>query len=245
MKLPSYVRLLPSVVVVGTALLVLKTSGLVHEAYAEAASQKSAPLTNDPVPANADYAGGADDEIASASEVDVVNALAKRRKELDARQTTLNTQANMIAAAEQRVDAKIAQLKQLQTQINALLVQRDDAQKAQVAALVKTYSSMKPVDAARIFNSLPDDVLLPVAQSMKSDVLALVMAKMSSDAAQKLTVRLADRLTLPPAIAPLTVPAAPVAAAPAPAAAAPTQAAAAQPAPATPAAPQTTEKPKT
>ena len=242
MKLPSYVRLLPSVVVVGTALLVLKTSGLVHEAYAEAASQKSAPLTNDPVPANADYAGGADDEIASASEVDVVNALAKRRKELDARQTTLNTQANMIAAAEQRVDAKIAQLKQLQTQINALLVQRDDAQKAQVAALVKTYSSMKPVDAARIFNSLPDDVLLPVAQSMKSDVLALVMAKMSSDAAQKLTVRLADRLTLPPAIAPLTVPAAPVAAAPAPAAAAPTQAAAAQPAPA---APQTTEKPKT
>ena len=243
MKLPRYVRLLPSVVVVGTALLVMKTSGLVHEAYAEAASQKSAPLTNDPVPANADYAGGADDEMASASEVNVVNALAKRRKELDARNATLNTQANMIAAAEQRVDAKITQLKQLQAQINALLVQRDDAQKAQIAALVKTYSTMKPVDAARIFNSLPDDVLLPVAQSMKSDVLALVMAKMSSDAAQKLTVRLADRLTLPPAIAPLAPPApAPVAAAPAPA---PTQAAAAQPAPAAPASPQTTEKPKT
>lgn len=239
MKLPRYVRLLPSVVVVGTALLVLKTSGLVHEAYAEAASQKTAPLTNDPVAANADYAG-ADDEVASASEVNVVNALAQRRKELDARQTTLNTQANMIAAAEQRVDAKIAQLKQLQTQINALLVQRDDAQKAQIAALVKTYSTMKPVDAARIFNSLPDDVLLPVAQSMKSDVLALVMAKMSSDAAQKLTVRLADRLTLPPAIAPLAAPTAPVAAAPAP-----TQAAAAQPAPATPAAPQMSDKPKT
>ncbi|HEX2760351.1 MAG TPA: hypothetical protein VHM27_07545 [Rhizomicrobium sp.] len=245
MKLPRYVRLLPSVVVVGAALLVLKTSGLVHEAYAEAASQKTAPLTNDPVAANADYAG-ADDEVASASEVNVVNALAQRRKELDARQTTLNTQANMIAAAEQRVDAKIAQLKQLQAQINALLVQRDDAQKAQIAALVKTYSTMKPVDAARIFNSLPDDVLLPVAQSMKSDVLALVMAKMSSDAAQKLTVRLADRLTLPLAIAPVTppAPAAPVAGVPAPNAA-PTQAAAAQPAPAAPATPQTAEKPKT
>ncbi len=122
---------------------------------------------------------------------------------MDARGATLNTQANMIAAAEQRVDAKIAQLKQLQAQINTLLVQRDDAQKAQIAALVKTYSTMKPVDAARIFNSLPEDVLLPVAQSMKSDVLALVMAKMSSDAAQKLTIKLADRLTLPQAIAPL------------------------------------------
>ena len=245
MKLPRYVRLLPSVVVVGTALLVLKTSGLVHEAYAEAPAQKSAPLTNDPVPANADYAGGADDEIASASEVNVVNALAKRRKELDARGATLNTQANMIAAAEQRVDAKIAQLKQLQAQINTLLVQRDDAQKAQIASLVKTYSTMKPVDAARIFNSLPEDVLLPVAQSMKSDVLALVMAKMSSDAAQKLTIKLADRLTLPQAIAPLAAPVVPVAAAPPPAPAAPTQAAAAQTTPATPAASQTAEKPKT
>lgn len=243
-RVPRYVRLLPSVVVVGTALLLMKTSGLVHEAYAEAPAQKSAPLSHDPVPANADYAGGAEDEVASANEVDVVNALAKRRKELDARGATLNTQANMIAAAEQRVDAKINQLKQLQAQINALLVQRDDAQKAQIASLVKTYSTMKPVDAARIFNNLPDDVLLPVAQSMKSDVLALVMAKMSSDAAQKLTIRLADRLTLPPAIAPLTVPAAPVAAASSPAAP-PTQAAAVQPAPATPASPQTAEKPKT
>jgi flagellar motility protein MotE (MotC chaperone) len=240
MKLPRYVRLLPSVVVVGTALLVLKTSGLVHEAYAEAPSQKSAPLTNDPVPANADYAG-ADDEVASASEVNVVNALAQRRKELDARNATLNIQANMIAAAEQRVDAKIGQLKQLQAQINALLVQRDDAQKAQIASLVKTYSTMKPVDAARIFNNLPEDVLLPVAQSMKSDVLALVMAKMSSDAAQKLTIKLADRLTLPQAVAPLAAPVAPVATAPP----TPTQAAAAQPGPATPASPQTAEKPKT
>ena len=243
MKLPRYLRLLPSVVVVGTALLVLKTSGLVHEAYAEAPRQKSAPLTNDPVPTNADYAG-ADDEVASASEVNVVNALAQRRKELDARNATLNIQANMIAAAEQRVDAKIGQLKQLQAQINTLLVQRDDAQKAQIASLVKTYSTMKPVDAARIFNNLPEDVLLPVAQSMKSDVLALVMAKMSSDAAQKLTIKLADRLTLPQAIAPLAAPVVPVAAAPPPAPA-PTQAAAAQPAPATPAAPQTNEKPKT
>jgi hypothetical protein len=80
---------------------------------------------------------------------------------------------------------------------------------------------------------------------MKSDVLALVMAKMSSDAAQKLTIKLADRLTLPQAIAPLAAPVVPVAAAPSPAPAAPTQAAAAQPAPATPAASQTSEKPKT
>src|ERR1700759_2560063 len=129
MKIPRFARLLPVTVLLGAALLVTKGSGLVHEAYAQA-SEKVASLTNDPVPANADYAGGADDQIASAAQVDVINALARRRKELDARKGVQNTQANMITATEQRVDAKITQLKALQAQIASLLVQRADAQKA-------------------------------------------------------------------------------------------------------------------
>ena len=247
MKLPRYIRLLPSVVVVGASLLVLKTSGLVHEAYAES-RETAAALTKDPVASNPDYAGGADDEVASANEVNVVNALGKRRKELDARGALLTTQANLIAAAEARVDTKIAQLKQLQTKITALLQQRDDAQKAQVAALVKTYTAMKAKDAARIFNNLPDDVLLPVAQEMKSDTLAPVMAAMNPEAAQKLTVKLANRLTLPQTTDAVAPPA-PAAAPPqqdaaAPAATPGTQAAAA-PKPATPTETEKSEKPKT
>jgi flagellar motility protein MotE (MotC chaperone) len=230
---PRYLRLLPTVVVVGGALLVVNTSGLVHEAYAEA-SEQVASLTADPKAAHEDYAGGEDDQIASASEVDVVNALGKRRKELDAREGQLFIQANMIAAAEKRVDAKIAQLKTLQAQIGALLVQRDDAQKAQVASLVKTYSTMKAKDAARIFNNLPDDVLVPVAHDMKSDVLALVLANMNADNAKALTVKLANRLALPQttdALAPVAAPVTAPVAAPGPqtSAAAPVQVAAAEP----------------
>lgn len=248
---PRYIRLLPAVVVVGAALLVLKTSGLVHEAYAQA-SATAAALTKDPVPSNPDYAGGADDDVASANEVNVVNALGQRRKELDARGAAITTQAAMIQAAEKRVDAKIAQLQQLQAKITALLQQRDDAQKAQVAALVKTYAAMKAKDAARIFNNLPDEVLLPVAQEMKSDVLAPLMASMNPEAAQRLTVKLANRLTLPqttdappPPPVPVAAPQDSAAAAPAPAAAAPGTQAAATPKPATPAQPEISEKPKT
>ena len=196
LKRGRFTRLLPSVVALGALVLVLKTTGLVHEAYAQVSGQMAA-LTGDPVPANKDFAGGEDDQVASASEVDVVNSLGKRRRELDARDAQLTTQANMLAAAEMRVDGKIAQLKQLQAQINALLVQRDDAQKAQIASLVKTYSTMKAKDAARIFNSLPDEVLVPVAHDMKSDVLALILAGMNADTAKALTVKLANRLTLP------------------------------------------------
>lgn len=200
-KNPRFIRLLPSVMVLGVVVWGLKASDLVHEAYAQASSQAAA-ISGDPVPANKDYAGGEGDQVASASEVDVVNSLSKRRRELDKRESQLNTQANMITAAEQRVDAKIAQLRQLQAQITQLLGQRDDVQKAQVAALVKTYSTMKPKDAARIFNDLPDDVLVPVARDMKSDQLALVLASMNADNAKALTIKLANRLVLPQATPP-------------------------------------------
>jgi flagellar motility protein MotE (MotC chaperone) len=222
MKTPRFARLLPGVIALGATVLVLKSTDLVHEAYAQAAAQVAA-LPDDPVPANKDFAGGDDDQVASASEVDVVNSLAKRRRELDARENQLNTRANIIAAAEARVDAKISQLKQLQAQINGLLVQRDQAQKDQIASLVKTYSTMKAKDAARIFDTLPDEVLVPVAQNMKSDVLALVLANMNSDNAKAMTVKLANKLALPQttdAIAPLPAAPGPIAAlTPAPAAA--------------------------
>jgi flagellar motility protein MotE (MotC chaperone) len=220
-KRGRFARLLPSVVALGAVVLVLKTTDLVHEAYAQVSGQVAA-LTNDPVPANKDFAGGEDDQVASASEVDVVNSLSRRRRELDVQGAQLNNQANMIAAAEQRVDAKISQLKQLQAQINALLVQRDKLQQDQIDSLVKTYSTMKAKDAARIFNTLPDDVLVPVAQKMKSDILAQVLANMNSDNAKTLTIKLANKLTLPQtadAMAPV----------PAPAPVAPVQAAAAPP----------------
>ncbi|HKQ45698.1 MAG TPA: hypothetical protein VJS47_09915 [Rhizomicrobium sp.] len=215
---PRLLRLLPGVVALGAVVLVLKTTNLVHSAYAEASGHGSAAITHDPVPSNKDYAGGEDDQVASASEVDVVNSLTKRRRELDMRDSQLTMHANMVAAAEARVDAKIAQLKQLQAQISALLVQRDDAQKAQLASLVKTYSTMKAKDAARIFNNLPDDVLVPVAHDMKSDVLALVLANMNSDAAKALTVKLANTLALPQTTPVAAPPAAAMPAAPAPAA---------------------------
>jgi flagellar motility protein MotE (MotC chaperone) len=234
MKLPRFARLLPSVVLVGTGLLVLNASGLIHDAYAGIGSAQSDAMAPPPPPGNKDFAND-DGQVASTSEVEVLTSLSKRRGELDARESQLQIQANVLAATEARVDAKIAQLKALQTQINGLLGQRDQAQEKQLGSLVKTYSAMKPKDAARIFDSLDNEVLVPVAQEMKSDVLAPVLAAMNPEQAQKLTVRLANRLTLPDtnaAPAPATPPIpAPAAAVPAPAK--PAQAAKAPPAPKT------------
>lgn len=189
-------RLLPAVIVLCLALLVLKGTGIVREADAQSAPQQVASAQTDAAPATKDFAGE-DSDTGSAAEVDVLASLSKRRAELDERARALDMRENVLAATEKRVDEKIATLKQLQTQVTALIGQRDSAQEKQVAALVKTYSAMKPKDAARIFDGLSDDVLVPVAQEMKSDALAPVLAAMSPTAAQKLTVKLASKLNLP------------------------------------------------
>jgi len=196
-NLSKHLRLLPAVMVLGVALLGLKTTGLVMEARAQDATS-AAPTTQqaDTTP-SAEAGDSADDPETSSGQVDVLTSLSKRRAELDARERDVEMRENLIKAAEDRVDSKIADLKQLQTQIQALLQQHDDAQQKQIDSLVKTYSSMKSKDAARIFDNLNDDVLLAVASGMKPDVLGAILAQMQPEAAQKLTVKLADKLKLP------------------------------------------------
>jgi flagellar motility protein MotE (MotC chaperone) len=193
---PRYLRLLPGVLLLGGALLVLNATGVVHDAIAQEAAPPTDALAPAPQSANQDFAGG-QGQTASAAEVDVLTSLSKRRAAIDAREVEVQTQASILAATETRVDTKIAQLKDLQAQIAALLVQRDAAQEKQVVALVKTYSAMKPQSAAGIFNTLDDSVLLPVAEEMKSDTLAPVLSAMNPDAARKLTIKLASKLALP------------------------------------------------
>jgi flagellar motility protein MotE (MotC chaperone) len=220
-----YLRLLPGVMLACGGLLVLNATGIVHDAMAQ--EGQAAPgdaMAPAPKSVNQDFAGS-DVQAGSAAEVDVLTSLAKRRQALDARDAEVQNESNILSATESRVDDKIAQLKTLQAQIAALLVQRDAEQDKQVMVLVKTYGpdGMKAANAAAIFNTLPDDVLIPVAQGMKPADLGAILSRMNPDAAQKLTLKLANKLALPDTAAAL---------APAPAAIPGPQAQAAAPAPA-------------
>lgn len=136
----------------------------------------------------------------SPAEMDLLTSLSERRNALDERQRELDLKANVIAAAEKRVDDKIAQLKALQDGIEKLLGQRDSKETESLDSLVRIYAAMKPKDAARIFESLDDSVRLGVAGRMKPDTMAGIMASLSPEVAQKMTVELAGRFKLTPAM---------------------------------------------
>lgn len=129
-------------------------------------------------------------------EAEVLQNLSERRAALDERERDLTMREQLIGVTEKRVEERLVELKDLETRLGAMLAKRDEAEEAQFISLVKTYESMKPADAARVFNKLDRQVLLTVASRMKPAKIGAVMAAMDPARAQELTVMLALRLNV-------------------------------------------------
>ncbi len=140
-----------------------------------------------------------DPTLLTQAEIDLLQQLAERRENLDAREQELDIQSGLLTAAETRIDKKVKELKTLQAAIAKLIKSYDDQQNAKLQSLVKIYENMKPKDAARIFGELDMDTLLMVAERMKERKLAPIMAKMDPTKATKITVEL-SRLRQMPAV---------------------------------------------
>jgi flagellar motility protein MotE (MotC chaperone) len=133
----------------------------------------------------------------TASESDVLERLGERRQQLDARERDLDMREKLIGAAEKRVEERVAELKAIEARIEASFGKRDEAEEEKLGALVKLYETMKPPDAAEIFNTLELSVLLDVVGRMKPAKASPIMAAMKPERAQEITVHLARRKSDP------------------------------------------------
>jgi flagellar motility protein MotE (MotC chaperone) len=132
-------------------------------------------------------------------EIDLLQALAERRQELEQRARRVEEREVLLQAAERRIEEKVDGLKALQQSIEILLKQHEEETESQYNSLVKIYENMKPKDAARIFEELDMEVLLPVVERMKERKTAPILAKMNSEKAKAITTELAQRRALPTA----------------------------------------------
>jgi len=132
-------------------------------------------------------------------EIAVLQKLAARREELDKREREVDLRENLLAAAEKRLDGKLAELKKVQGTVSGLLKKHDAEEEAKLAQLVKMYEIMKPKEAAVIFEKLDKGVLLDVVERMREQKSGPIIAKMDPVKAEQLTTALAERRTLPKA----------------------------------------------
>lgn len=127
----------------------------------------------------------------SRSERVVLERLRERRKELDARDARQQLREDLLKAAEQRIEQRVSELKDLEERIGAAVDEKKKKEEEEFKNLARMYESMRAKDAARIFDRLDLTILVKVAKAMKPAKVADVMAKMSPDAAERLTVQLA------------------------------------------------------
>lgn len=167
-------------------------------APAPAAPQRSA---GDVVPAApADSSDPANDPtLFTQNEIDLLQSLAERREAIEKQTQEMTVRQALLQAAEQRIDKKIAELKTLQTAIDALITKHDEQEEARIQSLVKIYEGMKPKEAGRIFETLDIDTLFKVAERMKERKLSPIMAAITPDRAKELTDKIATARKLPAA----------------------------------------------
>lgn len=215
-------RLLPSVIFFCVLMLsvrigvVWRSIVLPDEALKKEAAFSVSPVQAQtaPVPAVSEKQAGTSDKIRaletaagikkdetgksfSQSELEILQKLAQRREELDVRERTIDQKAGVLKAAEAQMDVKIAKLKELEASIKDLVGIYDEKEKSRLANLVKIYSTMKPKEAARLFNDMEMSLLVRVFEQMKEAKSAPILALMDLNKASALTAELANKKKLP------------------------------------------------
>lgn len=178
-----------------------KKAGKTDKAKSDKGGQKPAGAKKTAKRGPADKKKGVGDTFDPTSvtqaEFQVLQRLATRRAELDKLRQDVALRENLLAATEKRLNAKLAELTGLKTRIQELLKKHDKQQEAKLKSLVKIYETMKPKNAARIFEQLEMDILLDVVERMREAKTAVIFAAMDPSKAKAVTSRLAERRQLP------------------------------------------------
>jgi flagellar motility protein MotE (MotC chaperone) len=194
-------RLLP--VLIGSAALLFCTkvadiwsaigADPIPAAQAQAAPPPQPTEAPAPAPAASAKSPVRDPNQFSPQEVQLLQSLARRRDELDKRASEIDQRDALLQAAEQRINEKIAKLSSMEQTIDEAFKKQDQLDDTKLKSLVKIYETMKPKEAARIFEQLDLPVLLDVIERMKESKTSPVLASMDPLKAKAVTLALAAR----------------------------------------------------
>jgi flagellar motility protein MotE (MotC chaperone) len=129
----------------------------------------------------------------SASERAILERLQSRRQELDARSREIDIRESLLKEAEKRIQTKVDEMKAVEAKTAAENAAKADAENAKFKGIVTMYESMKPKDAAKVFDRLEMPVLIQIASQIAPRKMSDIMGLMQTDAAERLTVELARR----------------------------------------------------
>jgi flagellar motility protein MotE (MotC chaperone) len=124
--------------------------------------------------------------------------IASPGEELDTRNRDLEMRENLLKVAEKRLEAKVSELRSTESRVNTAMGTRDKVEAERFKGIITMYENMKSKDAARIFDRLDMRILVEVSTQMNPRKMSEILGQMSPDAAERLTVELANRASAQP-----------------------------------------------
>jgi len=129
----------------------------------------------------------------SASERAILERLQARRQELEARAREIDIRESLLKAAEKKVEGKVEELKGVESKISTETTQKSEADSARFKGIITMYESMKPKDAAKVFDRLEMPVLYQIASQIAPRKMSDILGLMSPEVAERLTTEMARR----------------------------------------------------
>jgi flagellar motility protein MotE (MotC chaperone) len=129
----------------------------------------------------------------SPAERALLERLSERRKEIEKRQSELEMRDTLLKAAEKKLEERLNELKDAEARIVAATQHKDEVELQRMKNLVTMYENMKAKEAAKIFDRLDIRLATEVARLIQPRRMSDILAQMTPEAAQRLTVQLASR----------------------------------------------------
>ncbi len=123
----------------------------------------------------------------SNDELSFFNKLNDRKKELDLREADLNKLEEELQKQKTELDEKIKRLESMRGDISKTLKTRVAVDQEKVDKLVQFYSTMKPPQAAKVIESLNEDLAVEVMDKMKKKNAAEIMNALDPKKARRLS----------------------------------------------------------
>ena len=124
-------------------------------------------------------------------------AIAEQKTDVAARTRHLTEAEAVLTATESRATAQIQRLGEIKREVEALMQQRSNLQQEDLRRMVTIYETMKPRDAARIFNDLETDIIIDVLDRMPERRSAPIIAELEDTKAREVTRLILQRRALP------------------------------------------------
>lgn len=218
MKLPAP-RLLPMTILVTAVVLGIKAQSLTHAAMANDSSVANASHALGPKggaspqgpasparaasppsptetrlqaePSGPANCAGRSEAAAIAPDWSLLQDLRARRDGLDRRARELDLREAAVQAEKQSLNAELAELSRDKQELKQLELARQDRTEASWVGTVKLYEAMKPSEAAAIFDTLDQRLLVQLLDRMNERKAAAIMGNMDPERARTATQALA------------------------------------------------------